>query len=164
MDALDDLIEQIIVDAYGEDEQVWAFRQAFEDDVAVPCDTFFVRTPISVVKFDYDGNERRGLTATCRRPDGREHVVATSDVVFPAGTEGARYVDSYRKWMGLAPFPPKTAAPTSGKTRRETTGSVIHAKELAELAVLSVKGLTARCRFPGNDRTVKHLSGQSGRL
>ena len=54
-DALDDLIEQIIVDAYGEDEQVWAFRQAFEDDVAVPCDAFVVGTPISVVKFDYDG-------------------------------------------------------------------------------------------------------------
>jgi len=106
------------------------------------------------VKFDYDGNERRGLTATCRCPDGREYVVAASDVVFPAGTEGARYVASYRKWMGLAPFPPKTAAPTSGKTRRETPGSVIHAKELAELAVLSVKGLTARCRFLGNDRTV----------
>jgi len=28
LDARDDLIEQIIVDAYGEDEQVWAFRQA----------------------------------------------------------------------------------------------------------------------------------------
>lgn len=154
LDALDDLIEEIIVDAYGEDEQVWAFRQAFEHNVAVPCDALVVDTPISVVKFDYDGNERRGLTATCRRPDGREHVVAASDVVFSAGTEGSRYVASYRKWMGLIPCPTKTAAPTSGKTRRETTGFVIHAKESAELAVLSVKSQTARCRFLGSDRTV----------
>ena len=29
---LDELIEQITVDAYGEDEQLWAFRQAFEDE------------------------------------------------------------------------------------------------------------------------------------
>jgi hypothetical protein len=35
---LDDLIEEITVDANGEDEQLWAFRQTFEDDIAVPCD------------------------------------------------------------------------------------------------------------------------------
>ena len=35
--ALDALIEEITVDAYGEDEQLWAFRQAFEDSVSLPC-------------------------------------------------------------------------------------------------------------------------------
>ena len=30
---LDELIEEITVDANGEDEQLWAFRQAFEDNV-----------------------------------------------------------------------------------------------------------------------------------
>jgi len=30
------LLEEILVDAYGEDEQLWAFRQAFEDEVAPP--------------------------------------------------------------------------------------------------------------------------------
>ena len=34
--ALNELIAWITVDAYGEDQQLWAFRQAFEDDVAVP--------------------------------------------------------------------------------------------------------------------------------
>ena len=29
---LDELIEEITVDAYGDDEQLWAFRQAFEDN------------------------------------------------------------------------------------------------------------------------------------
>jgi len=42
--APDALIEEIIVDAYGEDEQLWAFRQAFEDDVDLPaggnCNSF----------------------------------------------------------------------------------------------------------------------------
>jgi len=33
-DALDRLIDGITVDAYGDDEQLWAFRQAFEDDVS----------------------------------------------------------------------------------------------------------------------------------
>jgi hypothetical protein len=35
---LDHLIEQMTVAAYGEDEQLCAFRQAFEKSVAVPCD------------------------------------------------------------------------------------------------------------------------------
>ena len=120
--ALDELIEQITVDAYGEGEQLWAFRQAFADEVPVPCDALVIGEPLSVLEFDYDGNERRGLTAKCRRSDGRKHVVAVSDVEFPHGTEGERYAGAYRKWMGLAPFPPKTAPRSRDKARRETTG------------------------------------------
>jgi hypothetical protein len=152
--ALDQLVEQITVDAYGEDEQLWAFRQGFEDGVAVPCDALVSGEPVSVVEFDYDGNERRGLTAKCRRPDGRTHVVAASDVEFPRGTEGERYVGAYRKWMGLTPFQPETAPRSRGKARRETAGIAIDAHQHVELAVLSVKGQTARCRFLGGDRTV----------
>jgi hypothetical protein len=36
LEALDALIEEITVDAYGDDEQLWAFRQAFEDEVTLP--------------------------------------------------------------------------------------------------------------------------------
>ena len=154
LDAVDNLIEQITIDAYGESEQLWAFRQAFEEDVTVPCDALVLGEPVTVMKFDFDGNERHGLTAKCRRLDGREYVVAVSDVVFLQGTEGGRYGAAYRKWMGLTPFPPKTASPVAGKTLHETAGSVIHAKDMVDLAVLSVKSLTARCRFLGNDRTV----------
>ena len=32
LEAIDKLIEEITVDAYGDDEQLWAFRQAFEDN------------------------------------------------------------------------------------------------------------------------------------
>ena len=35
-DRIDELIEQVIVDAYGEDEQLWSFRQVFEDDARFP--------------------------------------------------------------------------------------------------------------------------------
>ena len=36
LDALDKMIEEITVDAYGDDEQFWAFRQALEDNVDLP--------------------------------------------------------------------------------------------------------------------------------
>ena len=39
-------IDEILVDAYGEDEQFWAFRQAFEDNVTVSCDGFVVGEPV----------------------------------------------------------------------------------------------------------------------
>src|SRR5208282_5257179 len=96
-------------------------------------------------------------TAQCCRLDGREYIVAASDVVFPSGTEGWRYVAAYRKWMGLTPHPPEAAAPAAVETRHQKADSVIHAKDMVELAVLSVLSATkqtARCRFLGIDRTV----------
>ncbi|MCG2794740.1 MAG: hypothetical protein L6427_02520 [Actinomycetia bacterium] len=50
--ALDELIERITVDAYGDDEKLWAFRQAYEDDVALPADGFVIVEPVSVVEID----------------------------------------------------------------------------------------------------------------
>ena len=85
---LDELLGKITVDAHGDDEQLWALRQAFEDDVTLPSDGFVIGEPVSVTEIDYDGNERRGLTARCRREDGSEHVLAASDVVFPQGSSG----------------------------------------------------------------------------
>lgn len=37
---LDDLIAKITVNAYGDDEQLWAFRQAFVDNMTLPADGF----------------------------------------------------------------------------------------------------------------------------
>jgi hypothetical protein len=74
---LDELIDEITTDANGDAEQLWAFRQAFEDNVAVPCEASVVGQLVQVLRFD-DGNERRGLTAVCRRADGTKHVVAVS--------------------------------------------------------------------------------------
>jgi len=73
LEALDELIAEITTDAYSDDEQLWAFRQAFEDDVALPADGFVIGEPILVIAIDYDGNERRGLTAKCRREAGAEY-------------------------------------------------------------------------------------------
>jgi integrase len=38
--ALDKLIEEITVDAYGDEEGFWAFRHAFEDNFTLPADGF----------------------------------------------------------------------------------------------------------------------------
>jgi hypothetical protein len=69
--SLDELIDQITTDANGDTEQLWAFRQAFEDGIEVPCDATVIGERVQVLRFDFDGNERRGLTACV--PPARRH-------------------------------------------------------------------------------------------
>jgi len=40
--ALDELIKEITVNAYGNDEKLWAFRHAFKDNVTLPADGFVI--------------------------------------------------------------------------------------------------------------------------
>ncbi|MFY9708090.1 MAG: hypothetical protein WAJ95_19410 [Desulfobacterales bacterium] len=40
---LDEMIEEITIDTYGDDEKFWAFRQAFEDNVELPADGFVIQ-------------------------------------------------------------------------------------------------------------------------
>jgi hypothetical protein len=149
---LDELVEKITVDSYSDDEKLWAFRQAFEDDVILPPDGFVIGEPVSVVEIDYDGNERRGLTAKCRREDGSEHMVAASDVVFPEGTEGARCVATYRKWLVFEPYPVRVKAPSRRRRQLKATADDLDLSAPVELVALAVKERAARCRLLGSDR------------
>jgi tetratricopeptide (TPR) repeat protein len=151
---LDALIYEVIVDANGEDEQLWAFRQAFEDALSLPADGFVIGEPVAVISFDYDGNQRRGLTARCRREDGSEHVVAAAEVSFPANTKLFRYLAAYRKWMGLDPYPAGGAAPARGTRRYKAKTGDLDLTSPIELIVFSVKKKAARCRLPESGRVV----------
>ena len=57
--------------------------------------------PIKITRIDYDGNERRGLTAVCRPPNGAKYIIAAADVTFPINSAAARYLNAYRKWLGV---------------------------------------------------------------
>jgi hypothetical protein len=151
---LDELVQEIIVDAYGDDEQLWAFRQAFEDDVALPADGFVIGEPVSVIAVDYDGNERRGLTANCRREDGSEYVIAVSEVVLPQASAGARYIAAYRRWLNLDPYPVETKKPSRRRQQHKAGDDDIDLSKPVELVALAVKERAARCRLLGSDRII----------
>lgn len=96
----DELIEQITVDAYG-DEGYWSFRQAFEDHIQFPLAASVVGTEVTVTEIDFDGDERRGLTATVQR-DGRTWTVSLLDIQVDAGQHRfARLDEAYRRWLGI---------------------------------------------------------------
>lgn len=61
-DDLDELIEEIITDAHGDEEQFDAFCQAFEDQIEFPVEVSVLGEGISVTAVDYDGNHGRGIT------------------------------------------------------------------------------------------------------
>jgi hypothetical protein len=151
---LEELIEEIIVDAYGEEEQLWAFRQVIEDEVPLPADGFVIGEPVSVLEIDYDGNERRGLTARCRWDDGSEHVVAATEVIFPRDSKGERYMAAYRKWLGLDPYPAGVPTPLRRKRRHKAKAEDLDLGRPVELVVLSVTDRVARCRLPGTEHII----------
>ena len=148
---VEELLESALVDAYGDGEQLWALRQAFEDDLELPGDAFVIGEPVSIVAFDFDGNERRGLTAKCRRDDGSEHEVSAADVVFPGDSPAALHVAAYRRWLGLPPFP--TAAGQRRAYKAKPQDLDLGGDNVA-LVVLSVRDRTARCRALADGREV----------
>jgi hypothetical protein len=146
---LNGLVEEIIGEASGDDEQLWAFRDAFEDKVKLPVDAFVIGEPVRVLAIEYDGNERRGLTARCRREDGSEHVVTACDLVFPEGSKGADYMAAYRTWLGIDPYPRLTLV-----KRPKAAEDDIDMSKNVDLIVLAVKGTTISCRIQGMERTL----------
>ncbi len=156
----DDLLGEILTDAFGDDEQLWAFRQAFEDNVPLPADAFVVGEPVEVLEIDYDGNVRRSLTARCRRQDGSEHVVAAAELSFLEGSAGARFSAAYRKWLGLDPPTQSVAVPARRPRRHKATADGIDLDAPVELVVLAPKSNAARCRLLGTERVLTLRSSQ----
>ncbi|MCP2246358.1 plasmid pRiA4b ORF-3 family protein [Lentzea aerocolonigenes] len=96
---LEKVIEMIVVDAYGEDEQLGSFRTVFEDAVEIPIKATVLGHQIEVLEFDYN-EPLRGVFAKCR-----EGEVSLVDVCFPPDTVAAWIHAAYRDFLGLEPFP-----------------------------------------------------------
>ncbi len=156
---LDTMIEQITVDAYGDDEQFRAFLQAFEDYIVLPADAFVIGEPVSVIAIEYDGNERRGLTAKFRREDGFEYVLAASDMVLPQASSGAQYIAAYRRWLKLDPYPSETQKPRRRRAQHNAAAGDIDLSKPVELVALAVKDRAARCRLLESGRVITLRAG-----
>ncbi len=144
MDKLGSIIEQILTQASGEDDVFQAFGQLMKDNIKLPADGFVIGEPIVITAIEYSGNARRGLTATCHREDGSDHVIALSEVMFPRAFTGGQAVAAYRKWLGLDPFCARDQADSPNRRHHKATSDDIDLSKPVELVVLSVKVRTAR--------------------
>jgi hypothetical protein len=102
--SLSELVDSIVVDAYGTDEQLMAFLTVFDDEVDLPCAAQILGVEIEVVAFDLEGDERRGLVVRCCRNGGATDVVSLADVRFEFGTIAAWLHAAFRAWLGLKTF------------------------------------------------------------
>ncbi|MDA2931105.1 calcium-binding protein [Acidobacteria bacterium AH-259-O06] len=67
---LDRMVEEAVVDAYGESEQITAFFTMLEDNLALPFDAVVLGVDIKVEKLDLTDDEQ--IVFVCRR--GRERL------------------------------------------------------------------------------------------
>jgi len=65
--SLDEIIDELTAEAGTDDERIWNFQQALQKHIWLPCDGSVIGEPITVIEFLYDGNQRRAVTARCRR-------------------------------------------------------------------------------------------------
>jgi hypothetical protein len=95
---LDRLIEEIIIDAYDEDEQLMGFEVAFDEGADFPCPGTVVGEEVEVVSVSVK-NHRRELVATCKR-GGKKYDVALLDTEVHGNSATSRLIAAYRQWLG----------------------------------------------------------------
>lgn len=155
----EELLEEMLVDAYGEDEQLWAMREVISDELAPPTDAFVIGEPVSLLEVDYNGNEHRGLTARCKHRDGSEHVVSLADVQMVSSADGASHLAAYRLWLGMEPASAFFDRATKSLRRHAATTDDIDVSRPIELIVLKTLKNGARCRLLGGDRGITIRTG-----
>src|ERR1700683_2743351 len=95
---LDRLIEEIIIDAYDEDEQLMGFEVAFDEGADFPCPGTVVGEEVEVISVSVK-NHRRELIATCKR-GGKKYDVALLDTEVHGNSATSRLIAAYRRWLG----------------------------------------------------------------
>jgi hypothetical protein len=98
--SIEELVDQITVDAYR-DEGHWSFLQAFDDHITFPLAVTIVGVPARVTKVDFDGDERRGLTATVARDDHTSTISLLGVELDDRETDAKRLLAAYRHWLGI---------------------------------------------------------------
>jgi hypothetical protein len=94
---LDRLIEDVLVDVYGDSEQLGAFECAFAES-GLPAAAEVIGLPCSLDSVEFNGDERRGLIANVTI-DSRPQRVGLVDVrVTDRAHDAARLMAAFERW------------------------------------------------------------------
>jgi hypothetical protein len=93
---LDKMIEEAIIDAYGESEQTLGFYTMLEDNLAVPFETELLGIEATVEQIELTDDDR--IVAVCSRGRARQRV-SILDLPLPSPPPGgADWIMAYRRW------------------------------------------------------------------
>lgn len=94
--ALEALIDEAIVDAYGESEQRVGFLTMLDEHLAVPFMTEILGVPVRIDRVDL--NDADEIVAICRRGRHRQPIpILDLPQPFPL-PEGWEWIEAYRHW------------------------------------------------------------------
>ena len=102
--ALDALIEELTVDAYGDEEQLVGLLTGTEDALIVGETATVAGAEIRIVAVDCGPDARRGLIVVCERDD-RRFELSLADIAFDESSELGQITAAYRRWLGCDPHP-----------------------------------------------------------
>jgi len=100
---LDRLIEAVTVDCYNDSERATAFHTVFTEEVRFPAVASLLGSTVSVQEIDV-GDDGQSLVARCASAT-HERWLALTDLEFPANEVAAWLQASYRRSLGLRPYP-----------------------------------------------------------
>ena len=93
---LDELVEEALVDAYGESEQATGFYTMMENDLRLPFETEILGMTVTVEGIDITEDDQ--LVAVCRK-DKTKQRISLSDLPLPLPLpKGAEWIAAYRYW------------------------------------------------------------------
>jgi len=93
----DEMIEEAIVDAYGESEQTVGFFTVLEDNLATPFKTEMLGVEVTVERLDMTDDEQ--IVAVCARGKSRQRVPILDLPLPTPPPEGADWIMAYRRWV-----------------------------------------------------------------
>jgi hypothetical protein len=90
------LLEEALVDAYGESEELTGLYTMIEDNLELPFDTKVLDLPVTVERIDFnDGSE---IVAICRKGAKRQ-AIPILDLPLPSPRPaGVEWIEAYRFW------------------------------------------------------------------
>lgn len=90
------LVEEAIVDAYGDSEQRVGFLTILEEKLACPFTTEVLGTPVHVERVDL--NDAEEIVAICHRGRDRQ-MLPVLDLPLPSPPPaGWEWIEAYRHW------------------------------------------------------------------
>jgi hypothetical protein len=93
---LDQLIEEAIVDAYGESEQTVGFYTMIEESLAVPFRTEMLGVEVTVERVDVTDDGQ--IVAVCARGRSRQCVPILELPLPDPPPAGTEWIDAFRRW------------------------------------------------------------------
>ncbi|MGR6320692.1 hypothetical protein Q2K19_22340 [Micromonospora soli] len=95
--ALEAMIEEATVDAYGDDEQLTGLFTLLEEHLAVPFTTTVLGMEVTVRKVDLTADS---IVAVCTQGRHRQKIDLLDLPLPTPAPDGADWIDAYRHWAG----------------------------------------------------------------